>query len=286
MRSRYRRQMPGLASVLLLVAVWTAPCAAQQAPPATTGTISGRVVDSLGQPVIGASVVVNGSGQTTQTDSTGAFRLRDVPPGSHTIAVRRLRFLADTEIFMLAKGSAAFRTITVTHAAVQLPAVKTVKVGEFGKPARLAYTMKYDGFYERRFYATGSGKFFTHEELEAMKTTDLVDMLRRIPFLKINGRGDSGTIQFPDCGEYGIQIVIDGQQVWPLGQGAAAQVGTLSAAVGQQPKPGSFDEPGPLSMLETLRINQVEAIESYPTVVSMPASMVGNGCAAILIWTR
>jgi carboxypeptidase family protein/TonB-dependent receptor-like protein len=64
-----------------------APALAAQAP-VPAATISGSVVDSLhGRPLVGASLVVDGTDITGVSDSLGRFRLANVPPGTHQIAV-------------------------------------------------------------------------------------------------------------------------------------------------------------------------------------------------------
>jgi len=292
MRSPYRHQTPWLASLPLLAVLWTAPCGAQQGAAAAAGTIIGRVTDSLAAPVAGAIVTLDTLGLATTADSTGAFRIVGVPPGRRTLTVHGLGFAPASVVVSVAPGASTQQTITMASTAVMLPGVKSQAVGQFGKPARLAYTMKYDGFYQRRFNAIGSGTFYTHEDLDAMKTADLVDMLRRIPFLKIRGNPDGATLNFPDCSTNGIEIEVDGLTVWPESQGSRAAVVTLSTTLGRNVGGGSTGDggapadPDPLSALESLHVNQVEAIEAYPTVTSLPAALVGNACAAILIWMR
>lgn len=276
----------GLGAVLM---VWAAPCIGQQGVDPETGTIAGRVVDSRVQPVGGALLALRGTHLTVRSDSVGAFKFSGIAPGYYSITVRRVGFIADTEIVVLAKGSAIYRTITLEEAAVQLPTVKTETVGNFGKPARLAYTMKYDRFYERRHYSTGAGEFYTHEDLVAMHTTDLVDILRRIPFLTVRQDLDRTILRFPDCGSTGIMIEVDSHRVWPPGgitrNTAQLPPGTAALLPGGRTS-AAPDSTDPLAYLRPLTIQQVEAIEVYPTSASLPAEMAGDACAGIVIWTR
>jgi TonB-linked SusC/RagA family outer membrane protein len=57
-----------------------APQQAQQAPPPPT--LHGRVVDSLGNPLVGASVTIKGSKNGTKTNIKGEFEIKDLQPGS------------------------------------------------------------------------------------------------------------------------------------------------------------------------------------------------------------
>lgn len=51
------------------------------------GTITGRVVDELGLPMPGASVMLTESGKGTPSDNQGYYTLVEVPAGEHTITV-------------------------------------------------------------------------------------------------------------------------------------------------------------------------------------------------------
>jgi hypothetical protein len=54
--------------------------------------LAGTVVDSTGAPVPGADVMVPELSRTTATDATGAFRLSDIPPGTHQVQVRKVGY--------------------------------------------------------------------------------------------------------------------------------------------------------------------------------------------------
>ena len=80
---------------ILVVLMATSVAVRAQAPsptpePGSTGTISGKVVNENGQPLIGASVFVSGigismPGRRTTTDLEGAFRVNGLDPGLYTI---------------------------------------------------------------------------------------------------------------------------------------------------------------------------------------------------------
>ena len=66
--------------------------------PDSTGTdslrssITGTVRDSLGFPVIGASVLITPGGFIYRTDSAGKFDARNIPAGALAIGLRKLGF--------------------------------------------------------------------------------------------------------------------------------------------------------------------------------------------------
>ena len=108
-----------VAVVALLIVGAPAAAAAQ-----TTGGIAGKVTDSTGGVLPGASVTLTGpamqGAQTTTTDATGIFRFRNVPPGQgYKVAVKLAGFRAATlenqQVFLGQEGSV---TISLAPAGV------------------------------------------------------------------------------------------------------------------------------------------------------------------------
>ncbi|MEG1334709.1 MAG: carboxypeptidase-like regulatory domain-containing protein, partial [Bacteroides sp.] len=75
---------------LLLFCMLTLQITAQQ-----TGTITGVITDTSGEPVIGASVLVNGTSNGTISDLNGAFTLTHVP-NNGTITVSYIGYISQT----------------------------------------------------------------------------------------------------------------------------------------------------------------------------------------------
>jgi TonB-dependent receptor len=96
-------------SVFLALAFCFASAAASAQT--STGTIEGRVLDSLtGEPLPGATVVLEGSSLVVSTDRTGIFRLSGAPIGDQTLVVA---YLGSAD----ARVAIAVKTGTVTSAA-------------------------------------------------------------------------------------------------------------------------------------------------------------------------
>ena len=73
-----------LCAFVLLLALLSGSAAAQNS--ASSAAITGRIVDSLGKPVVGASIVVSGAASPrTTSDSSGAFNFRSLAPGSYRL---------------------------------------------------------------------------------------------------------------------------------------------------------------------------------------------------------
>ncbi len=273
------------AVLALTVAV---PGAAQKTHGPTL-TISGRVVDSLSHPLAGANILIGPLHATATTDPAGRFRLVGVPAtGAWLLQVRKLGY-GPVDVAVLMPRDTSIASIVLDPGAVLLRTVVTKTVGLFDKPARLANTAKYDEFYERRKYSTGSGIFYTHEDIERMDVQDFMDILRRVPRLKIWDSGGNTRIRFPHCGMDGIMIELDGNRIWPVGTPPQRDIGlsnptpaSIMAATDAIP----MDGPDPLDLLRPLRESDVEAMEVYPSSSSLPADAVGTSCAAIYVWTR
>src|SRR5262245_1535238 len=85
-RSSMRRSRISLiVGAVIALSASSAPAFGTSAPPGPAETITGRVVDTSGHGVGNASVHAARTGQFTLTDSTGQFRLADVPSGSASV---------------------------------------------------------------------------------------------------------------------------------------------------------------------------------------------------------
>jgi len=72
----------------------------------TTATIMGQVVDTYSnQPVEGATVSIQGTGLSTQTDSQGQYQITNVPAGTVTMVVSKTGYHTLTQNVVLVAGS-------------------------------------------------------------------------------------------------------------------------------------------------------------------------------------
>ena len=176
---------------------------------------------------------------------------------------------------MVAQASLARGQVPVDSAARRTrPAVATlepmtVTATGTAKPARYAQTTKFDEFYERRHTSVG-GTFLTREDIAQTGKVNLVDLLRGMPGVKVEqDRFGTPNVIFTRCktsleqkhpsgiDDKTVQIFIDGQKVNDF---------TLT--------------------IQMLKTSDVEAMEIYQGVASLPQAARGDGCAALFIWTR
>ena len=80
---------------------------------ATRGaTLSGTVwMDSLKTPMLNVEVSLSDLGLVAMTDAKGAFRISDIPPGTHTVQARRIGYAASVTSIDFLEGQSIERTI-------------------------------------------------------------------------------------------------------------------------------------------------------------------------------
>jgi len=117
--------VPGLRLVPLLLAIATAPLAAQNA------TVSGRVTDQAsGQPIQEARVIVIGTSLFTTSGQDGKFTLRNVSPGTPEIRVLRVGYAEQKKPIRTAPGETVTLDFAMTQTVVRLEDVVTTATGE------------------------------------------------------------------------------------------------------------------------------------------------------------
>ncbi len=77
------------------------------------GELSGNVTDQTGQPVLGASVFLEGTQKGAQTDFDGNYRIENVTPGSYNLIVSYVGFETQTKfnVIVRSKGTPAYNFI-------------------------------------------------------------------------------------------------------------------------------------------------------------------------------
>ena len=112
-----------LAAVFAITAMVTlahAPLAAAQ----SSASITGRVTDvRSGAPVVGATVVIEGTRFAVSTTDDGRYRITGVPAGTQSVAARRLGYAVTRHSVTVAEGQQATADFTMTPSAVSLDQV-------------------------------------------------------------------------------------------------------------------------------------------------------------------
>jgi hypothetical protein len=230
------------------------PAATLTAQQGTTSLV-GSVRDSAGRGLAGVEVRIGEGALAALTNEAGGFRIAVVPVGPMTVHVRRLGFAPAATSVTLRAGRIDSLVVSLTVVAASLPGVVVEDEADTRSKRMLA------GFWERR--SRGFGSFLTRADIEARRTSEFVDLVRRMPSANvamINGRS---TIRFKRSMSSGFDCP---PQYWVDGM-------RLESASPEEFIP-----------------EDVEALEVYPGPATLPAQFAPRPnsytCGAIIIWTR
>jgi TonB-linked SusC/RagA family outer membrane protein len=138
---------------LLACLLWGTQLSAQ----ATTGTVTGRVVDATTQqPIPSASVLVVGTQRGVLTSPDGRFLITNAPAGQQRIRASIIGYSAQEQAVNVTPGQAASVTLELSPTAVQLTEVVAVGYGT-----------------QRRADVTGSVASVSTEQLQRTAVTSL-----------------------------------------------------------------------------------------------------------------
>lgn len=253
------------------------------------GEINGRIVasDSARRPVVGAEVSITRLRLSAMTDSSGRFRLKDVPQGEHRVVLRAIGFEAESSLIHVYHDEVVSldRVLTRSAGASVLPGrVVTAAAPEAPPPAKLTE------FTERR--KTGSGHFLDRSQMEkaehGMRTTG--DVLSSVPGVLVR-RGStkawiaSGRAISTGCAFCATNV----SQLLPSDVAAGARPACfmdvyLDGAMvfdSRRAPDGLFD-------INTITPDQIAGIEVYSSIAQVPVKYhrTGSLCGVVLIWTR
>ena len=248
------------------------------------GEIGGRVVASdSGRPIVqGAEVSIRRLGKSALSDSSGRFRLKDVPPGQHLVLVRAIGFSAESSTVTIDFDEVVSWDVVLTRATGTVLPERIVEGAAERPPAKLVE------FIERQ--KMGTGHFIDRDQLVkaegGMRQTG--DVISLVPGVwarrgsnkiwissgrtrstgcafcagtRLN-RADSAAGAKPAC--Y-LDVYLDGAMVFDS----------------RNPEYGLFD-------VNTIQPEHIAGIEVYTSAAQVPAkyNRTSSGCGVLLIWTR
>ena len=239
------RALIGLSAVLV---IGTRGALAQRGAAA----LSGLVVDSLGTPVVGAHVGIEGTSLGATTDASGSFRLSGVEAGRVTLVARRIGFRPATLSLAVGERGASQIMVTMEVVAEVLAPVEV-------EAKREVYDARLQGFQERSARRT-SGHFVGRERIERAHSKRFVDILREVPSVRIVTTRAWGTVVYLRGAQCPPVVYIDG---FPANAG-----------------------PMDLDMID---LSSVEGIEIYAGMGSVPGEFSTartDLCGVIAVWSR
>jgi hypothetical protein len=255
---------PLLGALLLAALLAAAPkSAVAQRPPAApvpvpaatpsvgTGIVKGTVVTDRRVPVGGAQIRFGAVTGVAESDESGQFSAGRLSPGPLWLRIRRIGYRPESLLVVVGADRVVDTTVVMTPIAQALAAVKVLGRRDMSGPMA--------GFYKR--LQMGSGRFFTAADIARRQPSQMTDLLRTVPGIRIETRG------------FDNRVRIRGNRcaplVWLDGQALFA---------------GEFD-------LDSVDPNSFEGIEVYNGPAAVPVEFLGNqrvssSCGTILLWSR
>ena len=249
-----------LASATMLVAPWLGAGGQtvqtfRSGMSAAAASLTGVIRDSLGTALSGVELRLIGASSTlARTDDRGGFRLPPMAVGRYSIALRRLGFEPAQVDVRIRAGRTDSLVITMTTLVAELDEIAVMA-------ERDARSKKFlSQFWSRR--KTGFGAYLTRDEIEDRHAENFVDLVRRMPGVRILQQNGRPVIRFSrsmgprDCPP---QYFVDGMRI----------------------ENGSPDEFTP---------SDVEALEIYTGLSNLPVEYQPRHdtytCGAVVVWTR
>jgi hypothetical protein len=226
------------------------------------GILTGTVTAVNASPVARARVTISETALATATDSSGTFRVGQIPAGMRTLEIRMLGYAPLALPVEVLPGETLHLDLALSPEAVVLKTV-AVDAGSSDRALR--------GFTARR--ARGTGRYFDEEELIRMQPRQFTDILRRVAGVQIQ----------PGIERYGT--------------GSTVQMGRNSGGMGTRTCPVEFFVNGsPFPSARDGNINhfispdEIVAVEVYSGAAQIPQEF-SNGayntrCGVVVVWTR
>ena len=216
--------------------------------------VSGRVLNNIGEPVVGARVDLQGTTSATITRADGSFTLDSLPSGTQTVEVRKLGYQVAEVPVELSSSNPAAATVKMDRFVATLETMRVEATREKG--------LQDVGFSLRK--RTGMGHYLEGDQIP--RTQMFSDALRAVPGVRVMPAGD-GT---------GAQVITSSRD--PTGMGCVNFY--VDGTPWQQQFPGDIDQ--------FIRSDEVAAIEVY-SGAQTPAEFQTAGqssCMTVVVWTQ
>lgn len=240
--------------------------------------LRGSVVDDADEkPIAGATVSIEVLKMQAITDSSGLFRIPNVPVGKHIVLVKRLGFSPVSAVLNFTTTDTTDYDFALARQATLLPEANVITTAPV--PPKLAE------FDERR--RAGFGRFITPDVIEKNSNRRLSEVVAMMPGPRIvRGTGSNGWVA---------------STVGPSSIQRRFRLSTMDVQRGADPKQcyaavmldGNLVFTGRtgemLFDLNSIGTNSVSAIEYYRDAATVPAKFNVRGeetCGLVVIWTK
>ena len=255
------------------------------------GEIIGRVLTDSGRtPVASVRVSIVRLGKSAVSDSTGRFRLTNLPAGDHVVVLRALGYRSDSAEVEIEGSEVAVKDFELYRDPLALPR-REITAPEARHEGKMAE------FYERM--KAGPGRFVTRDELAKVEggLMQTGDVLSKVSGVEVKRGSNRAWVAS------GRAVSANGCAFCSKGGSSSRDVGGLNKAdfnAGARPAcymdvyiDGviAFDSTHPengLFDVNTIPPSQIEGIEVYTSAAQIPArfNRTANGCGVMVIWTR
>jgi len=262
-----------------------------------TAVLTGRIVDSAGVPIRGASVRVPQLERATSTDSTGQFKIDGLPTGRVTIVGEAPGFVGKrVEVLVPASG-------TLEQAFSLVPNAHVLANVEVRARSRRQLPLKLHEFEMRRNSSSG-GRFLNPDDLTKFSGRPLVDALKSVMvgvrfqraatgemnIVSVRSLNPSSIRQSNNIKPCGIQIWQDGALLSDPNQSVELSIPPSAASGGTGLRNYSNERVGADHDydISNLLSNDYMAAEYYSDLASTPPGFrTGTpSCGTLVLWTR
>lgn len=214
------------------------------------GRLTGTVLNESNRPVRDAIVEVVRTAISTSTDTAGRFQLANLPVGTHALEVRRIGFAPQRIPVHLASRSPSIVSVVLEKPVRMLDAVRVTET---------VYSRRQTEFERRR--RRGFGHFISREDLERRAASQLSDILRTVPGVRVYSSPTGNVIVFQRGSSFSgpcrPTVYLDGMRL------------------------GTNED---LDFLAN--VSSLEAVEVYTGAGQAPVEFSSGGCGSLVLWTR
>jgi len=233
-----------------------------------TASITGRITDTAGTRVPNARVQIVGTSYTARANLYGEFRLTGLPPGRMRIATEVMGYEPARAAVELGLGEA----LVLPNSALRVKPVAT-ELAPVTVAAEAPTSRRDLAEFERR-RANTTGSFITRAEFMMQgNPTKTTDILRRMRGIRVRP-GTGFLMQWIITSARGARTtdVNTAGECFPLIFLDRRLIGTTDALV----------------VDNVIPVEQIEAIEFYPSIAGMPPEFNRRGavCGVLVLWTR
>ena len=203
--------------------------------PLLTGTasVSGMVLGEAGQPLAGVQLRVLDAASTARTDSAGRYALSALPAGTQLLEAKRIGYRIVQQPVHLVRG----RDVEVAIRLQRVVSLDSIRI--------VAQRSRYREFERQR--RSGFGRFLTEDDIEKRNATQVTDLIRMMPGLRIVGGGFDAKV-VSSRGSQSLSgrlcetnVVIDGMQHQDINWVHPSDIGAMEVYAGPAGAPVLYD---------------------------------------------